>query len=398
MGAANGPRVLVCGGWQTVNIGDIAHVPGVLALLERELPGVGVTLWPFKPLTDATVAMLGRRFPSVKILRPTPDPQAGVDDPEVLAAMNDADFCLHGSGPATLAWKHCEAFAAHTGRGFGVYGVTYGLYGIPERATLDRAKFLLFRDSRSLAAARADGVNAPVMGLALDAAFATDVTDDTRGKAFLSAHNLTPGQYLCCNVKLRNTPTWEMPGHNPVADPTKLAANDSSAHALTGPLLEAVIGVVRATDLKVLLCPEDLTQMRISKQYVYDRLPDDVKPHVVWRDTFWLTDEALSVYKMSAGLFGSDMHSPIMCIGHGVPAIVARWHEQSTKGYMWQDIELNQWLFDFDDEEQRRRYPATVVEMARDLPHAKSTAESARKRVLSSQQQTMAVVRDAVRR
>jgi hypothetical protein len=31
-----------------VNIGDIAHTPGVLALLEKHLPEVEVRLWPSK--------------------------------------------------------------------------------------------------------------------------------------------------------------------------------------------------------------------------------------------------------------------------------------------------------------------------------------------------------------
>jgi len=34
--------------WQTVNIGDIAHTPGVLALLEKHLPHAEIRLWPSK--------------------------------------------------------------------------------------------------------------------------------------------------------------------------------------------------------------------------------------------------------------------------------------------------------------------------------------------------------------
>ena len=40
------PRILLRSSWQTVNIGDIAHTPGVLALLERHLPAAEVSLWP----------------------------------------------------------------------------------------------------------------------------------------------------------------------------------------------------------------------------------------------------------------------------------------------------------------------------------------------------------------
>src|SRR4249920_3028765 len=38
--------ILLRSSWQTVNIGDIGHTPGVLRLIERHLPGVDVRLWP----------------------------------------------------------------------------------------------------------------------------------------------------------------------------------------------------------------------------------------------------------------------------------------------------------------------------------------------------------------
>lgn len=63
---------------------------------------------------------------------------------------------------------------------------------------------------------------------------------------------------------------------------------------------------------------------------------------------YWLTGEAISVYVRSAGLFGNEMHSPIMCVGHGVPAVVCRFAEQTSKGFMWNDIGLENWLFDHD--------------------------------------------------
>ena len=40
------PRIVLRSSWQTVNIGDIGHTPGVLALLEKYLPEAEVRLWP----------------------------------------------------------------------------------------------------------------------------------------------------------------------------------------------------------------------------------------------------------------------------------------------------------------------------------------------------------------
>ena len=96
----------------------------------------------------------------------------------------------------------------------------------------------------------------------------------------------------------------------------------------------AITAVIRETNHKILLCPEDMTQVEVGKEWIYDWLPAVVRKCVVWRDKFWLTDEALSVYVRSAGLFGLEMHSPVMAIGNGIPAIVGRFAEQTSKGFM----------------------------------------------------------------
>jgi len=130
----------------------------------------------------------------------------------------------------------------------------------------------------------------------------------------------------------------------------KHARNEAMKEHDHRPLRDALIAVVKETSMKILLCPEDRTQMAVGKELLLDPLPEEVRSKVVWRPDYWLTAEAVSTYVRSAGLFGNEMHSPIMCIRNGIPAIVCRWPEQTTKGFMWEDIGLGDWLFDLDDE------------------------------------------------
>jgi hypothetical protein len=122
-------------------------------------------------------------------------------------------------------------------------------------------------------------------------------------------------------------------------------------------------------------------------------LPTDVRERVVWRPNYWLTGEAISTYVRSAGLFGNEMHSPIMCVGHGIPAVVCRWVEQTSKGYMWEDIGLGEWLFNLDEPADVNRIVPTVLEMARDPKLAEQKAQAARIRVEQLQAETMTVLR-----
>lgn len=159
------------------------------------------------------------------------------------------------------------------------------------------------------------------------------------------------------------------------------------------PMIKAIVEIVRQTDLKVLIVHEDETELPIGKEWILDKLPEDVKPRVVWRSTPWTVDEAVSIYKRSVGLFSHEMHSPIMCIANGIPAIVVRWAEQSSKGYMWNTIGLNSWLFDFDKEKELERYVPTVLEMAKSPEKSKEKAENARRFVNERQKETMEVLK-----
>lgn len=64
------------------------------------------------------------------------------------------------------------------------------------------------------------------------------------------------------------------------------------------------------------------------------------------------------------------MHSPIKCIGAGIPAIVCRFREQTSKGIMWRDIGLGEWLFDLDREEEIPGIVPAVLALAKDLAAA----------------------------
>jgi polysaccharide pyruvyl transferase WcaK-like protein len=389
-----GPRILLRSSWQVVNIGDIAHTPGVLTLLERHLPEAEVTLWASGDLSAEVAAMEHRRFPQLEIVKGTIGADGRASNQDLADAVARADFLLHGSGPSLVAAKDVAAFVKHTGKPFGVYGITHGSFlSGNDRELLSQAKFVFFRDSVSLARAKAEGVTCPVMEFGPDGAFACDLRDDARATAFLRANGLEDGKFLCCLSRLRYTPYWTIADKKRPLDAKRHQRNQAMKEHDHRALREAIVAVVRETPLKVLLCPEDMTQMAVGKEMFLDRLPADVRPGVVWRDKFWLTDEALSTYVRSAGLFGSEMHSPIMALGNGIPAIVCRFDEQTSKGIMWRDIGLGDWLFDLDREEDHARIVPAVLALARDPAAARAKAAQARAVVEQRQHETMAVVR-----
>ncbi|UYQ91145.1 polysaccharide pyruvyl transferase family protein [Chitinophaga horti] len=388
--------ILLRSSWQTVNIGDIGHTPGVITLIEKYIPEANVILWP-SSVDNGVKEMLQQRFPKVRIVQ---------TEAEITAAITESDFLVHGSGPSLVARKDVERWAA-TGKPYGIYGITFpGYYGEPsesqkamlptEVALLTGAKFAYFRDSISLDFARNNGVTSPVMGFAPDGAFAVDLTNEAAADAFMQQHGLEKGKFLCVIPRQRYTPYWEIPSKNRPLDEKRNDRNQEMREHDNAPIREAIIAIARQTTMKLLICPEDETQVKLGKEILLDKLPEDVKPKVVWRDRYWLTDEALSTYRRSAGLFGLEMHSPIMCIGHGVPAIVGRFAEQSSKGVMWKDIGLGEWLFDMDVPGDVQKIGPAALAMAKDPAAAKRTARKGQAFVQQKQRETMGVLRKAL--
>ena len=387
-------RVLLRSSWQTVNIGDIAHTPGVLRILRDYLPEVEVTLWPSN-VDNGVDELLLAEFPGLKI--------AKKGSKELATAFEECDFLLHGSGASIVAEKDLVRWEKETGKPYGIYGITFprkkssATTARTEEAiqqsidVLTKAQFVFFRDSKSLELAKSLGANSPVMEFGPDGAFACDLRDDEKAEAFLSAHGLEEGKFLCCIPRLRYTPYWLIK-EGRAFDEVKHARNEKLKEHDHAPLREAIIEVVTKTDLKVLVCPEDRTQMAVGKEMIIDKLPEEILEKVVWRPDYWLTGEAVSVYVRSAGLFGNEMHSPIMCIGHGVPAIVCRFAEQTSKGFMWEDIGLGDWLFDHDSDEDQEAIVPTVLAMATDPEAAKVKAAKARAFVEKRQRETMQVL------
>jgi polysaccharide pyruvyl transferase WcaK-like protein len=388
------PRILLRSSWQTVNIGDIAHTPGVLNILQKHLPEAEVTLWP-SYVDNGVEELLHKEFPGLKIAKPGSE--------ALEHAFRDCDFLLHGSGPSIVAEQDIVRWQEETGKPYGIYGITFSrthstsVNAAGEEAlkhsveVLSQARFVFFRDSKSLELARELGARSPVMEYGPDGAFACDLRDPDKAGAFLENYGLQEGKYMCCIPRLRYTPYWTIK-ENVEFDPVKHARNEAMKEHDHAPLREAIIEIIKQTDLNVLICPEDRTQMAVGKEMLYDRLPRTILNRVAWRPDYWLTGEAISVYIRSAGLFGNEMHSPIMCIGHGVPAMVCRFAEQTSKGFMWNDIGLGDWLFDHDSPGDQARIVPAVLEIAKHPEVARRKAVKAKSFVEKRQKETMEIL------
>lgn len=360
-------KILLRSSWQEVNIGDIAHTPGMLALLEKHKPDAEITLWPTN-LGAQVEQLLTKRFPKLRFARTAP---------EQIAALTECDFFLHGSGPG-LVGRVAAKQAQRAGKPYGFAGITLSDDEIKnERELLSGAKFVYCRDTDSLKALKASGLQGPNMDFGPDATFALDLRDDAAAAALLKKYQLEAGRFICAVPRLRWTPYWEIRPERVKPDPERSAVNEAFAERDHAKLREAIIAWVRQVKQRVILVPEMTYEVVRLRPLLYDPLPADVKPHVAVLDRYWLTAEAAGLYAQAAAVVSLEMHSPIMAVANNTPAILLRTPTDTRKGQMWRDVGLGKWIFEID-ESTGQEIAARTIEIGRNLSAARATAQKAR--------------------
>lgn len=366
------------------NIGTAAHCPGTLASLRRSLPeDVKLTVWADTLLCPELEEMMKMGYPDIPIVYGT------LDNPSdaLKAAVEASDLCLvsSGSGIAGSVRKSVQQYRKLTGKPAAAYAIGYSksLGG-----TIAMMDFCWIRDEMALSKARENGVS-PIDGWAPDAVFDFDVSDEAGADEFMKSHGLSKGEFVCCIPGFRHTPRWEFYGSG------YSEKNDLHNRQMQGPdnaILRAVVcEAVRKHGKKVLICAEQIPELRLCKEEIYDKLPDDVRKHCVLQTSLWSPQIALGVYRRSLCVFGIEMHSQVMAAGNGIPACIFRHSGFGTKSDMWNTVGLGCWLLDIDSEGAEQKAVEMVSDILehpakarRTVKNARKIIDSARNRALSS--------------
>lgn len=345
------------------NIGTAAHGPATVAVLRRHLPDAKVTVWADAPLAPELRRMMVRRFPDVEIL-------TGPDVPET-----DAELLLVASGSsiADSVKRSIGVWRKTTGRPVAAYAIGFNAGLGPLTKSL---AFCFFRDRTALAKAEEAGAVPAVSGFAPDAVFDFDAADDAGAAAFLRERGLEPGRFVCAIPGERFTASWGFFGRP--RDEKKAARNAEREVPDNAVVRAAVIEAVRRHGMKALICAEQRSEMPLLRRAVCDLLPDDVRAECVVMEDFWSPDLALGVYRRSRCVFGIEMHSQVMAVGNGVPAVVMRHSGFGTKSDMWKDIGLGAWLMDIDGPCAEDRAAEIVGGILADESAAKAKVAAAR--------------------
>jgi hypothetical protein len=352
------------------NIGTAAHCPSTVSQLLKFMPGTKVTVWADAPLSDEMADMMKRRFPDVPVVWGAYGPSASK---ELKDAVKNADALLIGSSSGLFGKVLSSArdFRRATGRLVGCAAM-----GTPNPAYRE-FDFGWFRDEIAFSNALKKSETAPICGYAPDSVFYFDCTNESAAEEFLKKYSLERGKFVCAIPGNRVTPRWEFWGGVPNESAIRL--NNKMEEPDNAVLRAAIIEIVRKYSLKVLVCPEQMTEVQLCKRAIIDKLPSDVKASCVWTGEYWAPDLALSVYKASQLVFGIEMHSQVMALGNGVPAVILVHPNFGTKDDMWRTIGCASWRVDITKKDASSKAVAVVNDILTNQKKAMETVASARK-------------------
>ena len=358
------------------NIGTTAHCPGTIASLRKELPeDVDITVWADSRLDSVIEEMMERRWPEVRIVYGALDESAS---PELKEAVAESDLLLvsSGSGVALSVRRSLKQYKSLTGKPTAAYAI-----GSAPAELTGEMDFVWYRDEKSLSKALKAGGQPSVCGFAPDAVFDFDCVDEQGAERFMRDKGLLGERFICCIPGNRATPAWEFFGGEP--DRKKMDLNAAHEDADNEILRRIICENVRERGIKVLICAEQVPEVRLCKEVIFDRLPDDVRTRCAFLDTLWSPQLALGVFCRSVALVAIQMHSPVMALGNGVPSVILRHSGFGSKSDMWRSIGLEQWLIDIDDKDASCR-ASTAVRDILDNPESASRKVAAARSVVDS--------------
>lgn len=345
----NSPTILVVSGWQDVNIGDVAHTPGLLHVLETFIPKAKIILWKRSSANEEVSRILHQNFPKVKVIHGDVELDKAVSSLEILEAFKQADVMVHGSGPSIVGINHLEAWLKQTGKPFGIFGTTIETIDERLKSLLLKASFIFARETASISALQKAGITGKHILMAPDVTFYLNIRDEKRADVFLKENNLETEKFICVIPRLRITPYYKFSKVNWTEERIRHIEETNKKNKETdhAKLREAMIAWVRKTGNKVLICPEMTYQVDIMDELLINPLPEDVKPFVIKRG-YWMPDEAASVYAQAFAVLSFDCHSPIIALANGIPAFYLRQPEDTIKGQMYYDLGATDWVFEIE--------------------------------------------------
>ncbi len=280
------------------------------------------------------------------------------NNPEFLQALTESKLLIYPSGMMlnygeltlsgmdfwgdTLPYSLLLLAARKLGVPYGLYGQSFtafeGLHAVYFFKTLlEDAAFVSCRDGDTVDYVKSLGIHPRGLKFVPDSTVSFGLRDDRWGEAFMARHGLKPKEFMVVIPR-----TW--PRESIITQFIGEERSKRHVHRLR----TIITHWVRKTGMKVLIAVEVKPQMPYHRTVLFDSLPEEIKPHCVVLDKFWLPEQATSIFHNARILVNMDFHSFFLAIPEGTPTVALMTRESGRKIWAFRDFLLPEYMFDID--------------------------------------------------
>jgi len=247
-------------------------------------------------------------------------------------------YSIRRSMPLLTAWK--------LGIPYGIYAHSFDSFGEADgpgrpyfKKLLEDARFVFCRDGDSVKYIQSLGINAPHLMFIPDSTLSLDRRDKAWANALMARHGLASRQFLAVIPR-----TWQGGG----VISSAIGRERSLSHMEK--MRDIICRWIHHTGLKVVIGAEVGRDLPNAREFVYDKLPADIREKCVFLDDYWTTEQAVALYEHTRILVTMEFHSFLMAIPQATPTIVPTFKQSGRKIWMVDDFKLPDWRFDIDED------------------------------------------------
>ncbi|RIH63806.1 polysaccharide pyruvyl transferase family protein [Mariniphaga sediminis] len=247
------------------------------------------------------------------------------------------NYTVLRSLPLLIAWK--------LGIPYGIYAHSFDSFGDVNdsgqpyfRKLLENAKFVFCRDSNSVDYVKSLQINAPNLMFVPDSTISANQCDNNWASEFMKRNGLNQKRFLIIVAR-----TWNQGdrGSSTIGRKRGFSHMEKMRHIISQWVLK--------TGMKVIITSEVESDFNNVAEFIYYKLPENIRSSCIMPDAFWTTEQAVALYRQARIIVTMEVHSFLMAIPQGTPTIVPTFSESGRKIWMLNDFKLNDWLFDIDN-------------------------------------------------
>jgi hypothetical protein len=336
------PRILFRLGWDFKDNNDIAYIPSLYRLAQKNIMNTEFYLW-LKDSDNGVLEMLNTNFVNVKIVKGEIDASGQPTTDELRTILSESDLLIYSPGAVTMVdWANNGEDGIETRSLQYCFEnqIPYAIMGIgeiPEDGPAQErflklangANYIYSTSSLIDKKLKEGNIKISKLQTSPNPLFAFDLRSDFPSRKILETYNLLDKDFLCIEFRAFGFAEEEVKNYSQK-------------------IVSLISAWVKSTDKHVLILPIHPEDIDPTIKYIYKPLPADIITKVVFLQEKVMPDLAASIYEKSRIVSSMSLFPACSAIQAGIPVFFLSTLDISTRSKTIEDMGLKNSIQELD--------------------------------------------------